>query len=83
MENTGMIMDAVSNQELNDKKEALDTAISNNKITIPQFKRQRTLVKENKEPGRNDKCPCGSGKKYKNCCMLKEDNPYIQKYKEV
>ncbi len=21
--------------------------------------------------GRNDKCPCGSGKKYKNCCMLK------------
>lgn len=20
--------------------------------------------------GRNDKCPCGSGKKYKNCCML-------------
>lgn len=22
----------------------------------------------NKEPGRNDPCPCGSGKKYKNCC---------------
>ena len=22
--------------------------------------------------GRNDLCPCGSGKKYKNCCMLKE-----------
>ncbi len=22
--------------------------------------------------GRNDKCPCGSGKKYKNCCMSKE-----------
>lgn len=21
--------------------------------------------------GRNDKCPCGSGKKYKNCCMQK------------
>ena len=21
-----------------------------------------------KEPGRNDPCPCGSGKKYKNCC---------------
>jgi len=19
--------------------------------------------------GRNDPCPCGSGKKYKNCCM--------------
>jgi tetratricopeptide (TPR) repeat protein len=22
--------------------------------------------------GRNDLCPCGSGKKYKKCCMLKE-----------
>jgi len=21
------------------------------------------------EPGRNDPCPCGSGKKYKKCCM--------------
>lgn len=25
------------------------------------------IVKE-KEPGRNDPCPCGSGKKYKKCC---------------
>ena len=23
--------------------------------------------------GRNDPCPCGSGKKYKKCCMLKDD----------
>lgn len=23
-----------------------------------------------KEPQRNDKCPCGSGKKYKQCCLL-------------
>ena len=22
-----------------------------------------------KNPGRNDQCPCGSGKKYKNCCI--------------
>ncbi len=38
-------------------------------------------VKEEQKPkegidyshvGRNDKCPCGSGKKYKNCCMPKE-----------
>ncbi len=28
------------------------------------------------EPGRNDPCPCGSGKKYKKCCMLKPNNPY-------
>src|SRR5262245_13666500 len=23
--------------------------------------------------GRNDPCPCGSGKKYKKCCMLKDE----------
>ncbi len=23
-------------------------------------------------PGRNDPCPCGSGKKYKQCCALKK-----------
>jgi preprotein translocase subunit SecA len=23
----------------------------------------------NKKVGRNEPCPCGSGKKYKNCCM--------------
>ncbi len=27
----------------------------------------KPIVKE-KEPGRNDLCPCGSGKKYKKCC---------------
>ena len=25
-----------------------------------------------KKVGRNDPCPCGSGKKYKKCCMNKE-----------
>ena len=24
--------------------------------------------------GRNDPCPCGSGKKYKKCCMVKEED---------
>lgn len=26
------------------------------------------IVRETKKVGRNDPCPCGSGKKYKNCC---------------
>ncbi len=30
------------------------------------------------EPDRNDPCPCGSGKKYKKCCVLKENNPYAR-----
>ena len=29
---------------------------------------QRTVVHKTSAPGRNDPCPCGSGKKYKNCC---------------
>ncbi|HTT70151.1 MAG TPA: SEC-C metal-binding domain-containing protein [Anaeromyxobacteraceae bacterium] len=24
-------------------------------------------------PGRNDPCPCGSGKKYKQCCLGKDE----------
>lgn len=34
---------------------------------IPIVKPSAPIVKE-KAPGRNDPCPCGSGKKYKNCC---------------
>ena len=34
---------------------------------VKAYKRSKTVVKE-KEPGRNDPCPCGSGKKYKKCC---------------
>ncbi len=28
-----------------------------------------------KRPGMNDPCPCGSGKKYKRCCYLKDSSP--------
>ena len=31
-----------------------------------------TIRREGKKIGRNDPCPCGSGKKYKRCCLLKE-----------
>jgi len=26
------------------------------------------------KPGRNDPCPCGSGKKYKRCCLAKDED---------
>ena len=32
-----------------------------------RYRRSRTVVKDPKT-GRNDPCPCGSGKKYKKCC---------------
>jgi len=30
-----------------------------------------TYIKDHADIGRNDPCPCGSGKKYKKCCMDK------------
>lgn len=30
--------------------------------------KQSGTIRKEKEPGRNDPCPCGSGKKYKKCC---------------
>ncbi|MEG0918911.1 MAG: SEC-C metal-binding domain-containing protein [Anaerovoracaceae bacterium] len=34
---------------------------------VDEYRRSRTVVKGEKI-GRNDPCPCGSGKKYKKCC---------------
>lgn len=33
----------------------------------------KTTVVAKKVPGRNEPCPCGSGKKYKQCCGLKQN----------
>ena len=41
----------------------------NNKIVHDtHLKTKGTPIKNDKKIGRNDPCPCGSGKKYKNCC---------------
>ena len=32
------------------------------------YEKMHTFVREGKKIGRNDPCPCGSGKKYKHCC---------------
>ena len=34
----------------------------------PQAALQQPVVRDGDKIGRNDPCPCGSGKKYKNCC---------------
>ncbi|MBQ6495972.1 MAG: SEC-C domain-containing protein [Firmicutes bacterium] len=33
-----------------------------------KYKQSRTVRRETPKIGRNDPCPCGSGKKYKHCC---------------
>ena len=34
--------------------------------------KRKPIVNKGKKPGRNDPCPCGSGKKYKYCCGMNE-----------
>jgi len=36
---------------------------------IPNYEPQQTYIREKEKIGRNDPCPCGSGKKYKKCCL--------------
>ena len=33
-----------------------------------EYNKTKTIVKD-KKTNRNDPCPCGSGKKYKKCCL--------------
>ena len=46
---------------------------SQKKIVIKKASGQ-TVVKDANSVGRNDPCPCGSGKKYKNCCLRTQAN---------
>jgi len=38
---------------------------------IEKLMNPQTVVKEIPEVERNDPCPCGSGLKYKKCCLRK------------
>ena len=45
----------------------------------------KTIVNEEPKVGRNDPCPCGSGKKYKNCCGKNAYKIYYEdgEYKKI
>lgn len=38
-------------------------------IEYLRHKKTKTMYREHKKINRNDLCPCGSGKKYKKCCL--------------
>ncbi|MBQ7148040.1 MAG: SEC-C domain-containing protein [Pseudobutyrivibrio sp.] len=42
------------------------------KALTKEAKNMHTIIRTEKKVGRNDPCPCGSGKKYKHCCMNKK-----------
>ena len=54
-------------EEQEERKEAAQTNRGAEEEEI-----ERTPLKKKEEPGRNDPCPCGSGKKYKKCCIDKD-----------
>lgn len=41
-------------------------------LILDQDIKSEPIKRDNQKVGRNDKCPCGSGKKYKKCCINKE-----------
>jgi preprotein translocase subunit SecA len=40
-------------------------------VARPAAARSEPRAADGQKVGRNDPCPCGSGKKYKKCCLLK------------
>ena len=51
---------------------------------FPYLKEMAKLMQEEKaqKTGRNDPCPCGSGKKYKKCCLNKAIDPKDETIRE-
>lgn len=50
--------------------EKIEEEIINSILRVSKEKETRVSF-QGKKPGRNDPCPCGSGKKYKKCCWPK------------
>jgi uncharacterized protein YecA (UPF0149 family) len=47
---------------------SIESIVGTSDYTKFALRKQKQLLKEYKV-GRNDSCPCGSGKKYKHCCL--------------
>ena len=60
---------AIVSQEEQKIQDRLQTAQASHGDEVSPAETQKTLKNaDGKKVGRNDPCPCGSGKKYKNCC---------------
>ena len=68
----GAVMDLVSNAQVEKDTQTIETAVNNQQVSNYKYLgKTHTIIREYEKINRNDKCPCGSGKKYKNCCLKK------------
>lgn len=52
---------------------------------LPGFNLRKSVVtapRRTVKVGRNEPCPCGSGKKYKDCCLPKGEKHLIKMYQK-
>ena len=81
---TGTIMDGIENdvkltEENTVTMEEMNKTVKLDEQTIQRlmaYQNHKPSIREYKKIGRNDPCPCGSNKKYKNCCL--QSNKYEQ-----
>jgi len=49
-------------------REELESDVSDATLSTQDEEKKKMPLTAEKKPKRNESCPCGSGKKYKNCC---------------
>ncbi len=72
------ILTAIPREELERRRQIMvvKNAVSGTNGPISTGEKKKPVVKKASEKiGRNDPCPCGSGKKYKNCCGAVNNTP--------
>lgn len=60
--------------EIENPPQAIENETDSNEEVFVQKKAEKLMpITIGAKTGRNDVCPCGSGKKYKNCCGIQKD----------
>jgi uncharacterized coiled-coil protein SlyX len=72
----------LSVDELKEVVPDLDLVLAKRQALLRRLYRRalsrKTIRLQAPKPGRNERCPCGSGKKYKKCCTPKSSPRYAQ-----
>lgn len=66
------LTDATDEQVSEQMKQFEDSVITGDqlaKLRALYNRKPKQMVRKHAKVGRNEPCPCGSGKKFKNCCM--------------